>query len=225
MRKIWIMIPAIIGMAALTVTTGCRGKESPGRVYMPDMAYSRAFETYAAYDTSKFTMDRNEWGSGAQSRIFYNYQPVAGTMARDDVKPYPYQNDTTGYRLSSRVTNPLDTATIDMKEAERIYLVNCAICHGSKLDGNGPLWKDGTGPFPAAPRNLKAPEMIALHDGTMFHSITYGRNTMGSYASQLNPEQRWMVIAYIRQAQGGVSTTTAATTATTTDTTAATPKM
>ena len=41
-----------------------------------------------------------------------------------------------------------------MKEAERLYLVNCGICHGPKLDGNGPLWKDGDGPYPSAPKNL-----------------------------------------------------------------------
>jgi hypothetical protein len=38
--------------------------------------------------------------------------------------------------------------------------------------------------------------------------MTYGKNLMGSYASQLNPVQRWMVVAYIRSKQG---TTTAGT--------------
>ena len=35
--------------------------------------------------------------------------------------------------------------------------------------------------------------------GKMYHSITYGKNLMGSYASQLTPEQRWEVICYIQQ--------------------------
>jgi mono/diheme cytochrome c family protein len=35
-------------------------------------------------------------------------------------------------------------------EAERLYLINCGICHGTKLDGNGPLYNDGKGPYPAA---------------------------------------------------------------------------
>ncbi len=54
-----------------------------------------------------------------------------------------------------------------------------------------------------------SPEMVKLADGTMFHSVTYGRNTMGSYASQLTTEQRWMVIQYIRdkQSAGGVTAT------------------
>jgi hypothetical protein len=31
--------------------------------------------------------------------------------------------------------------------------------------------------------------------------VTYGKNLMGSYASQLQPKQRWMVIAYIKSKQ------------------------
>jgi mono/diheme cytochrome c family protein len=95
----------------------------------------------------------------------------------------------------------LDLAAVNMKEAERLYLVNCGICHGAKLDGNGPLWKDGNGPFTAAPKNLLGDDMKKMPEGTMFHSVTYGKGAMGSYASQLNTRQRWQVIAYIKAKQ------------------------
>jgi hypothetical protein len=36
----------------------------------------------------------------------------------------------------------------------------------------------------------------------MFYSITFGKNLMGSYASQLSPKQRWQVIRYIKTKQG-----------------------
>jgi len=42
-----------------------------------------------------------------------------------------------------------------------------------------------------------------MPEGTMFHSITYGKGNMGSYASQLSREQRWMVIQYVKHHQGG----------------------
>ena len=100
-----------------------------------------------------------------------------------------------------RVTNPVAAGTINMKNAERLYLVNCGICHGTKLDGNGPLWKGGNGPFPAAPKNFMDAAMKAMPEGTMFHSVTYGKEQMGSYASQLNTRQRWEVIAYIKSKQ------------------------
>ncbi|WP_163367674.1 c-type cytochrome, partial [Klebsiella aerogenes] len=76
------------------------------------------------------------------------------------------------------------------------------ICHGSKLDGNGPLYKGGEGPYPAAPKNFIAdPVVSVMPDGQMFYSVTYGKNMMGSYASQLTRKQRWMVIRYIKNKQ------------------------
>lgn len=55
--------------------------------------------------------------------------------------------------------------------------------------------------------------MKAMAEGTIFHSVTYGKGQMGSYASQLSTEQRWMVIHYIKEKQaantaGAVKTTT-----------------
>ena len=190
----------IIGCVAMTfaVISCGRGRRDTGSTYMPDMYYSRALETYSALDTTKFTSDVNESGE----KIFYNRLPVVGTVARGDMAAYKFKNDSLGYANSYTVTNPLDKAAIDMKEAERLYLVNCGICHGKKLDGNGPLYNDGNGPYVAAPKKfIGDPKMEAMAEGTMFHSVTYGKNAMGSYASQLNTEQRWMVIAYIKLKQ------------------------
>ena len=94
-----------------------------------------------------------------------------------------------------------------MKEAERLYLVNCGICHGMKLDGNGPLYNGGNGPFAAAPKNLIAdPVVKVMPDGQMFYSITYGKGQMGPYGSQLSTTQRWMVVHYIKSKQKGGET-------------------
>ena len=189
MKNFWI----IAGFtAAVMMMAGCnKVRRSTGRVYMPDMAYSRAYETYASTE-------------GLQKEgVHYTSMPVKGTIARNDIlNIYPFENDSTGYNQSATVKNPLNPDSINMKEAERLYLVNCGICHGSKLDGNGPLYNDGKGPFPNAPKNLKGDEIKKMAEGTMFHSITYGKNSMGSYASQLSTIQRWMVIAYIRSKQG-----------------------
>lgn len=202
MRKILIITGCL---AIVSGMIGCKSKGSTGRAYMPDMFYSRAYETYAGYDTSKFTTERNAWGSNEKSKIFYNHLPVAGTIARGDMPAYPYANDSTGYKQSASFKNQLtaDSVEIDMKEAERLYLINCGICHGTKLDGNGPLYKGGNGPYTAAPKNFMEADMKAMPEGTMFHSVTYGKGQMGSYASQLSTKQRWMVIAYVKNKQQG----------------------
>jgi hypothetical protein len=46
------------------------------------------------------------------------------------------------------------------------------------------------------------PVVSKMPDGQMFYSVTYGKNAMGSYASQLSTKQRWMIIHYIKEKQG-----------------------
>jgi mono/diheme cytochrome c family protein len=192
-----------VGVIAVMAAASCnKVRRNTGRAYMPDMSYSRAYETYAGLDSSKFTTSTAQAGN----KIFYNRMPVPGTFAKGDMLyVYPYKNDSSGYASSANEKSPLNADSIDMKESARLYLVNCGICHGPKLDGNGPLWKDGNGPFPAAPKNFMDDAMKKMPEGTMYHSVTYGKNTMGSYASQLSIKQRWMVIAYIKSKQEAVS--------------------
>jgi mono/diheme cytochrome c family protein len=90
-----------------------------------------------------------------------------------------------------------------MQEAERLYLINCGICHGTKLDGNGPLYNGGNGPYPAAPRDLiKDAHVLSMADGQLMYSITYGKGSMGPYGPQLTTAQRWMIIHYMKAKQG-----------------------
>lgn len=193
MRSNLFILAGIVSGLALG---GCRmGKRDPGKVYMPDMAYSRAYETYAATDNLK------------EKGINYDATPVPGTIARGDMPAYPYANDSLGYALSANVKNPLPALEAkDYMEAARLYLVNCGICHGEKLDGNGPLYNNGDGPFAAKPANLFSDaKYTAMPEGTMFHSVTYGIRAMGSYASQLSSRQRWMIIHYIKEKQGAAA--------------------
>jgi mono/diheme cytochrome c family protein len=72
------------------------------------------------------------------------------------------------------------------------------------------LYKGGEGPYPAKPQVLNDAQAAAWTDGHMYHVITFGKGQMGSYASQLSPEQRWMVVNYIRSKQSGPATDTLA---------------
>jgi hypothetical protein len=38
-----------------------------------------------------------------------------------------------------------------------------------------------------------------ITEGSIFHVITYGLNSMGSHANQLNQEERWLVTAYVQK--------------------------
>jgi hypothetical protein len=198
MRTTKILSFGLIALAAAGFVS-CRsaGKNDPGTIYMPDMAYSRAVETYADHSNLK------------DAGIYYDASPVAGTVKRGGVSAFALAmdklGDTTNYVASKQIANPLPPLNEkDMAEAKRLYNVNCGICHGEKLDGNGPLYKGGDGPYPIAPKNLVADPIVSkMPEGQMMYSVTYGKNLMGSYASQLSTKQRWMVIHYVKSMQPG----------------------
>lgn len=189
----------VIIMAAVAFI-GCSDKRDPGRIYMPDMAYSRAYE---AYDQNNFK----------QEGINYIQYPVEGTVRRGDLFALTLPSDSTGYKMAATLKNPL--AALDsnqMLEAKRLYNINCAICHGEKLDAQGPLAGKVGGIA-----NLTVEQYVNQPVGQMYHVVTYGKGNMGSYAAQLDRKQRWMVVEYVKaeQTKGATGKSTTAATDTT----------
>jgi mono/diheme cytochrome c family protein len=191
-----LRIAGLVAVIGLLAACSEDVKRKPGSIYMPDMAYSRAYETYADHSNLE------------ANGISYNNTPVAGTVSRNQDYVYHIPKDSAGsetmYNASAAVPNPVQMLTEEeMTETKRLYLVNCGICHGTKLDGNGPLWKDGSGPYPAKPATLKGDAKYEeMTEGMMYYSVTYGRNLMGAYSAQLTPKQRWNIIHYIKVEQG-----------------------
>ena len=196
MKMIKYIAFGFMALSAVTMISSCGDKKRPGKIYMPDMAYSRAYETYAQRDSMMFTTDPARKGG---NMIFYNNMPVAGTIKRGELFPYTLPNDSAGYAASASVQNPIQSMTdAEMAETKRLFNINCAICHGEKGAGNGPLATSGK---IGGVANLTLDTYVKMADGTMFHSLTYGKNNMGSYASQLDRKQRWMLVKYIRTLQ------------------------
>ena len=74
MKKVSIITVIVLGV----VIWSCGDvKREPSRVYMPDMAYSRAYETYAS------TANLDSQG------ISYSRLPVPGTVKRGELFPFP----------------------------------------------------------------------------------------------------------------------------------------
>jgi cytochrome c553 len=195
MKKIAIIATLVLSAAAVFI--GCKDKRDPGRIYMPDMAYSRAYESYAERDTA-FTMDPNDRGH----KIFYNNLAPAGTVKRGELFPFTVAYDMSKSTIDSnasvisqlaQIKNPLGPITgKELEEAGRLFNINCAVCHGAKAEANGPV----------APKVGGVKSIIAASpkysDGRIFYVMEYGQGNMGSYASQLSREQRWRIVQYIR---------------------------
>ena len=80
-----------------------------------------------------------------------------------------------------------------LAEGKALYTIYCEVCHGTEGKGDGSIVQSGK--FPAVPSYLE--RLPTINEGKMFHSITYGRNLMGSHASQVSAEERWKLVHYI----------------------------
>ena len=127
MKKTFIITTFILATVVAMISCGGGPRRDTGKIYMPDMAYSRAYETFALNDSSLFYNNSNNpssWGH----KIFYNSQPVTGTMRRGEMDPYTIPNDSNGLlNLSNMVVNPLPPLSKpDSLEAGRLFNIYCA---------------------------------------------------------------------------------------------------
>ena len=174
----------IILFAAVAVLASCiRSPKKPGRQYMPDMVNSIAYD------------------AGSPNPVFKdgktNQLPPVGSVARGTYT-YPL-SDTEYARAATAITNPF-TFTKDEIEGngKHLFTVNCAICHGDKGDGQGHLVQINK--FPAPPSYF-SDILMTKPEGQRYHTLMYGKGLMGSYASQLNHRERWLVLAYVKALQ------------------------
>ncbi|KAA5828223.1 cytochrome c [Algibacter amylolyticus] len=145
---------------------------------MPNMYESAGYETYG----------EAAFPNGIEAQL-----PVQGSIPRGYV-PFDIENSTAGYDLAKATLNsPLDSTHVDLNRGKELYDIYCGICHGNKGNGQGNLVKRekilGIPSYDDAGR--------AINAGSIYHTIYYGKNAMGSYANQLNEEERWQVVSYV----------------------------
>ncbi len=176
-----VIIPIAIGSLVSCDSGSIR--RTPGHIYAPDMTYSRAYDAYTS---------NPNFADSQTSRL-----PVAGTVARGHMLPdHLKEGDTTAYKT---FTTSVRFNEDELKEGHRLFNIYCAICHGSNLDGQGPLFASGK--FASMPANFKDGKYLHMSVGQMYAAAKYGKNMMGSYAAQLDAQQRWMIIAFIKKTQ------------------------
>lgn len=194
-KKINLAVTGAFVALVLVGLTSCGKKDqnSPGVEFMPDMYRSPSLEVYSTH-----TLD----GDTSNNAML----PVAGTVARGYM-PYGYPNTPEGYESAGlNLKNPLNSANRETfeKEGEVLYGKFCTHCHGASGAGDGKVAGKLPGPPPSYSGALKN-----LPEGKIFHSITYGKNSMGSHASQLTAEERWKLVFYVQKLQGPKETATA----------------
>ncbi|MBA2613736.1 MAG: cytochrome c [Bacteroidetes bacterium] len=182
----FVFASAFVGLALASFTScGKKDQNSPGVEFMPDMYRSPSLENYSSH-----TIDGDTLSNAMQ--------PVAGTVARGYL-PYAYPNTPEGYEQAGlNLHNPYASQKEAFeKDGEVLYGKFCVHCHGATGGGDGKVGGKLPGPPPAYNGSLKN-----LPEGKIFHTITYGKNSMGSHASQLTQEERWKLVFYVQKLQG-----------------------
>ncbi len=175
-KNIGVLVTLIVLVAS------CQDNSRPNYQYMPNMYEPVGYETY---DEADFLPN--------QSEALY---PPANTINRGWL-PYEFENSPEGKELARLNESPLDSTNMEdnLANGSQLYTIYCAICHGDKGAGQGTLVKRekilGVPSYADPVRNITV--------GTTYHTMQYGLNSMGSYASQMNSKEMWQVSEYVMQ--------------------------
>jgi mono/diheme cytochrome c family protein len=127
--------------------------------------------------------------------------PVEGTMPRGY---FPYEFESLGNELvdakkvGETLMNPVPMSKENLLRGQEVYSVYCTVCHGKTGIGDGPVI--GPDRFPAPP-SMHTDQTRDYSDGTIFHIITKGTGKMPAYAGQVDADDRWKAIHYLRALQ------------------------
>lgn len=194
MMRIFVFIALLLGGFFFQ---GCiePDPQEPGIEYAPNMWHPTSYHPLREYDRDRLELNPH----GRNMR-----KPPEGTVARGKKDHfYPYPDTDEGYeQAGEELENPLPADQEILDEGERLYTKFCQNCHGEKGLGDGPVasQEPGDGLYPG----VAALNSRAVRDnppGQIYHVITYGRGLMGAHKGQLDPEQRWKIVHYVRKLQ------------------------
>ena len=197
-----LSLPIALGAMLLA---SCATDNGPGIEYMPDMYRGPAVEAYVDYGQDPYYFGEDKAREQRNTPSVRTAPEGTIVWSEDTAKvafnlPYPYANDTAGYARAGReLFSPIPFTKENVDKGKVIFDKFCQHCHGAKGDGDGKVVTVGGHPPPTA---YSGP-LKDLPEGKMFHTITYGKGMMGSHAGQLDKEERWMVIQYVKYLQRG----------------------
>lgn len=184
-NKLYIFFGTI---AASAMMSSCVSRgNNVGWEYAPDMYYSKGYEPYSQVDSNKV----NPYGMNMR-------EPVPGTVAIGKLDyQYALENNGDGYEASVTLQAPSNVSLSD-GQGKYLFEIYCLPCHGKLGNNDGEVFKKVPTLKPAAWKAYTDLYIRELPDGKIYHTLTYGKNNMGSHASVLSPTDRWKVIAYVK---------------------------
>jgi mono/diheme cytochrome c family protein len=215
MRKQIIKLVPVVVLTLVFASCDRAGKNHTGRIYMPDMTYSNAYETYSTSEITTPEGNNMSARKPVEGTIPYGYIPNDPKIKTNSALLMSYviknhfsydiaKQDAERARAANEIQDPLEHSADNLAEGKRLYDINCTPCHGEKGEGNGQLIElpgGGDGPFTSRPQPYKT-LLPPLKDGSIFYTVSYGKNMMGPYGFQLDVKERWQIIHYVKSLAG-----------------------
>jgi hypothetical protein len=138
------------------------------------------------------TMQAPPEGTVPRERITQNLPLTTGRSADGTVQ-------LNGEPLPNYVTTiPLPLTRQLLELGRKRFDITCATCHGPAGDGRSIV---ATQMALRPPPSLVDPKYVAKPAGYIFEVETRGFGLMASYVAELNVEERWAIVAYLRALQ------------------------
>jgi mono/diheme cytochrome c family protein len=195
------LINTLFAVAGFGILFGC-GKDpnDPGLEYAPQMAHAIAFEPFTQvtdtnsefYNTIKVNPNGQNLRLPAQGTIPRKHYAgmKKGTLA-NEIYQYNIPADSLDY--AARVlTNPIPLTPGVIEEGKVLYGRYCQACHGEGGLGDGKVADQYKGVA-----NLVA-KSKTVSEGHIFHVITHGVRRMWPHGSQVNPDERWKIVHFVK---------------------------
>ncbi len=179
----------LIAMAAVLVTVsgcvrGCTSSRPPIHLN-PNMDQQPKYRPQSA---SAFFSD------GATMQL-----PVEGTVARGELREdvaFYEGRDEDGNHVA---TNPLTIDEAVLERGRERYEIYCTPCHAANGNGKGMLWDKAQ----IQAGDLSQERLVQAPDGELFDVTTNGLGLMQGYRYPIPAEDRWAIIAHVREIQAG----------------------
>ncbi len=134
------------------------------------------------------------YADGASSRPL-----VQGTIARDHLRlDEAFYTGALNGKWIDEIPLTVDDALL--KRGQERFDIYCSPCHGRLGDGKGMISQRGF-QVRRPVGNYHTDRLRTMPAGHFFDVITNGYGTMYSYASRVEPQDRWAIVAYIRALQ------------------------